>query len=222
MNEYLEKVFLFLSDKFHVERHNGILDLDENLNISFSKDDLVQEYRDYKELEEDLDDYIDENNLDDLKDYEIIVKHFKNEVKFNCFEPVQAVLVDFKEYITKKIDKTLSEYAKLDDNFDKQINKYIEDLKEKGANYLIDNAENIVKMKNIKDYIYSYKTYNLEELNILCKNENLLQNIVENYPNKLSSIDFESFVHDSIYENFKMEISNNENLNKEIDDEEEM
>lgn len=222
MNEYLEKVFLFLSDKFNAEKSDGILDLDKNFNISFSKDDLVQEYRDYKELEEDLDDYIDENNLDDLKDYKIIVKHFENKFDFISFEPVQAVLDDFKEYMAQKIEKILSKYAELDENLDKQINKYIENLKEKGPNCLVDNAENIVKMKNIKNYIYSFKTYSLNELNILCKDENLLQNIVENYPSKLSSIDFESFVHDSIYENFKMEISNNENLNKEIDDEEEL
>lgn len=79
-----------LSDSSIIDYENG---------MSISLDELEEEYEKYIKLQDKIDDYIEENDLDDVINKDQIKNHFSR-INENCFKFNQAVLKDFVDYMT--------------------------------------------------------------------------------------------------------------------------
>lgn len=75
----------------------------ENEN-SISIDELEDEYYKYLDLQQEIEEYAEDNDLDDVNDKKEIERHF-DYIDNDLFEFNQAVLVDFVEYMSIKINK---------------------------------------------------------------------------------------------------------------------
>lgn len=89
----------------------------ENRN-SISIDELEDEYYKYLDLQQEIEEYAEENDLDNISDKEKIERHF-NYIDKNLFEFNQAILVDFIEYMTIKINKINENQRKANMMFNK-------------------------------------------------------------------------------------------------------
>lgn len=69
---------------------------------SISKSEIEEEYYRYLELNNNINDYIEENDLDDIKDMKKIAEHFNLDEKY--FFIGQAALIDFVDYMKIKIE----------------------------------------------------------------------------------------------------------------------
>lgn len=94
LDKYFEKI------KERLEGNNtsdtDIIDFGDNLSISRSE--IEEQYYNYINLQNEIDDYVEDNDLDNITDRETIKAHF-NKIDENCFEIGQAVLVDFVDYM---------------------------------------------------------------------------------------------------------------------------
>lgn len=102
LNEYFKRILELTkgdntSDRDIIDYENG---------FSISKEEVREEYYKYKELEAEIDTYIEENDLDDVKDQDKIKEHFA-EYK-ECFIYNQACLLDFPEFLVKKFSDKLN------------------------------------------------------------------------------------------------------------------
>lgn len=84
---------------------SDIIDYENGFSIDINE--IEEEYIKYKELQETIDDYIDENDLDNVIDCDKIKEHFSN-IDNDCFEFNQATLKDFDEYMTIIINEKLA------------------------------------------------------------------------------------------------------------------
>ncbi len=66
--------------------------------------EFEQEYYKYKDLEELIDDYIEDEDLDSVSDEKQIKKHFANEISEDLFLYNQGLLKDFVDYMITKIN----------------------------------------------------------------------------------------------------------------------
>lgn len=75
---------------------------------SISKDEIESEYYKYLDLQSKIDDYIEENDLDDTNQEDIkqVIKQFPETEGFLLWN--QACLVDFPNYMSLKIEHMLS------------------------------------------------------------------------------------------------------------------
>lgn len=94
------------------ERTNGnnvncddIIDYSNGKSISLNE--IENEYYKYLELQDDIDTYIEDNDLDDVIDSDTIKEHFKDKIDTELFELNQAVLEDFVKYMIIKIKKEI-------------------------------------------------------------------------------------------------------------------
>lgn len=131
--------------------NSEIIDYDNENSIDIYQ--LEDEYYKYLDLCEKISDYIEENDLDDSKDIEEIEKHFK-EIDGDLFEFHQAVLVDFVEYMTIKLNKQNENQRKANMIFNKsgsgsittKITIPIKWTRELG--FTSENREAIIKLEN--------------------------------------------------------------------------
>lgn len=65
---------------------------------------IEDEYYKYKELEEEIDNYINDEYLDSVNDSDKIKAHFKNQIDEDLFLFNQGFLKDFVEYMIAKIE----------------------------------------------------------------------------------------------------------------------
>ena len=97
--ELLDKYFneILLNTKGDNTSDRDIIDYENGQSIN--KDEIEKEYYKYLDLQEEIDNYIEENDLDDVFDKEKIIKHFSN-INENCFKLDQAVLKSFADYMS--------------------------------------------------------------------------------------------------------------------------
>ncbi len=75
------------------------------LSDSYDDDPIAQLYIEYCEMEDLLDWYIEDNDLDDCCDYEQIVNHFSDWEEKGYFRYNQAILIEFEDFaLSKAID----------------------------------------------------------------------------------------------------------------------
>lgn len=84
------------SDTDIIDYKNG-----ESIHIS----DIEKEYYNYLDLVDNIDIYIESNDLDDVFDADEIKKHFADTVDEDLFLFNQACLKDFVDYMVTKINK---------------------------------------------------------------------------------------------------------------------
>lgn len=151
--EKLNRYFEEIKEKTYGDNSSNseIIDYDNGNSIDIYQ--LEDEYYKYLDLCEKISDYIEENDLDDSKDIEEIEKHFK-EIDGDLFEFHQAVLADFVEYMTIKLNKQNEKQRKANMIFNKsgsgsittKITIPIKWTRELG--FTSENREAIIKLEN--------------------------------------------------------------------------
>lgn len=120
--EELVKYFERIKEKTEGSNTSNSEIIDYENGNSISLDEIEEEYYKYLDLQEEIDEYTEENYLDNVSDKEEIKKHFKNKIDEDLFEFNQAVLVDFVEYMTVKIEKQNKNQRKANMLFNKNGN----------------------------------------------------------------------------------------------------
>ena len=103
MNTEIKKVMKEIAERFMGEINGtyDTIDFDDRTYITIET--LQEEYEKYKELEKQIDDYIEENDLDDVIDSEKIMNHFNLNWNY-WFMSDQARLASFNKIIIYKIE----------------------------------------------------------------------------------------------------------------------
>lgn len=83
--------------------NSDIIDYENGTSISI--DEVESEYRNYLDLQDEIANYVEENDLDDVANKNEIKEHFANKIDEDLFEFNQSVLKDFVDYMTTKINK---------------------------------------------------------------------------------------------------------------------
>ena len=99
--------------------------IDYSNGNSISIDEVEKEYYKYKELEEEIDNYIEDEYLDDVLDADKIKEHFKYRIDEDLFLYNQAYLKDFCEYMSTKKEKQNENMRKANDIFGKNGNGFV-------------------------------------------------------------------------------------------------
>lgn len=97
----MDKYFKEINEILGGSITEDIIDFGDNQSISLAE--IEQEYLVYKSIEDEIDEYIEENDLDDLADYDTITSHFSKYESYFSFP--QAVLIDFVKFVVKRIYK---------------------------------------------------------------------------------------------------------------------
>ncbi len=92
---------------------------------SITIEEIKKEYYNYKELENNIDNYIEENDLDDVLDRNQIKEHFKEIEVNNLFRIDQACLENFVDYMIIKINKENENIRKANIIFNKNGNGFL-------------------------------------------------------------------------------------------------
>ena len=103
--ELLKKFFEEIKLKTHGDNtsNSEIIDYDDGTSISI--DEVEQEYYNYLDLQDEISEYIEENDLDDVINKDEIKRHFADKINEDLFEYNQAVLKDFVDYMAVKLNK---------------------------------------------------------------------------------------------------------------------
>lgn len=99
--------------------NSDIIDYENGTSISIAE--IEEEYKKYIDLQEEIDEYIENNYLDNVLDKEAIKKHF-SEIDEDLFEFNQAILKEFDEYMIIKINKNNKNIRKANLMFNKNGN----------------------------------------------------------------------------------------------------
>ena len=100
--------------------NSEIIDYENGNSIDIRQ--IEEEYYKYIELQDEISDYIEDNDLDDVSDKNEIIEHYKDKIDEDLFEFGQAVLVNFIEYMTIKIKKQNAKQRKANMMFNKNGN----------------------------------------------------------------------------------------------------
>lgn len=101
--------------------NSEIIDYENGNSIDI--DQVKNEYYNYLDLQQEISDYIEENDLDDIIDKDKIKNHF-SEIDDDLFEFSQAVLKKFVDYMVIKINKKNESQRKINIIFGKNGNGY--------------------------------------------------------------------------------------------------
>lgn len=104
-SELLNKYFKEIKEKTGGDNTSCSDIIDYENGSSITKSEIEEEYYKYLDLQEEIGDYIESNDLDDVKDEKAIKEHFRNNIDSDYFELNQAVLEDFVPYMIIKIKK---------------------------------------------------------------------------------------------------------------------
>lgn len=79
---------------------------------SITFDEIKEEYIKYQKLDEDIEKYAEDNNLDTLSvsDRNAIIEQFKDKVDIDLFSRCYGILRDFTDYMIRKIEKENENY----------------------------------------------------------------------------------------------------------------
>lgn len=123
--ENLRKYFNIIKEKTNGNNSSNseIIDYDNGNFISI--DMIEEEYYKYLELADEIDNYIEENYLDDVLDKDAIKKHFADKIDQNLFMFNQAVLLDFTDFMAEKIKKENEKIRNVNISFGKNGNGYM-------------------------------------------------------------------------------------------------
>lgn len=176
--------------------NSEIIDYENGNSVDIEQ--IENEYYNYLELQQEISDYIEENELDDVKDKERIKAHFRT-VDEDLFEYSQGVLLNFVPYMVSKIRKQNENQRKANIIFGKNGNGYtttkitlpvtwVDKLgfseKDKSAIVTVNNSEIIIK----KDVLETdrYVTRDREAGNEIEHFNTLLEarNAIEEYERK--------------------------------------
>lgn len=116
--EELIKYFEEIKEKTRGNNTSNSEIIDYENGNSISIDELEDEYYKYLDLQQEIEEYAEENDLDNISDKEEIERHF-NYIDKDLFEFNQAILVDFIEYMTIKINKINENQRKANMMFNK-------------------------------------------------------------------------------------------------------
>ena len=105
--EFLKKCFNLVLEKCHRDNSSDEDIIDFENGQSIDKSFIENEYEKYIDLQNKIDDYIEENDLDDtsLNDIKIVEENIpesKDYLRYN-----QACLIDFEDYIVKVVENEL-------------------------------------------------------------------------------------------------------------------
>lgn len=101
--------------------NSEIIDYENGNSIDI--DQVKNEYYNYLDLQQEISDYIEENDLDDVADKDKIKNHF-NKIDDDLFEFNQAALKYFVDYMVIKINKKNESQRKINIIFGKNGNGY--------------------------------------------------------------------------------------------------
>lgn len=118
----LEKCFREIMEKTggNCSSNDEVIDYTNGNSVSLNE--IEDEYQKYLELEEEIDDYVNENDLDDVFDKDKIINHFKDVEDY--FKLDQACLKDFVDCMEIKINKQNSQIRKANMIFNKNGNGF--------------------------------------------------------------------------------------------------
>ena len=101
--------------------NSEIIDYENGNSIDI--DQVKNEYYNYSDLQQEISNYIEENDLNDTTDKDKIKNHF-SEIDDDLFEFSQAVLKNFVDYMVIKINKKNESQRKINIIFGKNGNGY--------------------------------------------------------------------------------------------------
>lgn len=98
--------------------------IDYSNREAISIQEIEDEYYNYLKLVDDIDEYINDNDLNDTnsEDMKNIINHFNGIVDEDLFDYRQACLIDFVDYMIKKINKRNDKIRKANIMFNKNGN----------------------------------------------------------------------------------------------------
>lgn len=134
--------------------NSEIIDYENGNSIDIRQ--IEEEYCKYIELQDEISDYIEDNDLDDVSDKNEIIEHYKDKIDEDLFEFGQAVLVNFVEYMTIKIKKQNAKQRKANMMFNKNGNGAdttritIPVIWAKKLGFTAENREAIIKLEENK------------------------------------------------------------------------
>lgn len=134
--------------------NSEIIDYENGNSIDIRQ--IKEEYCKYIELQDEISDYIEDNDLDDVSDKNEIIEHYKDTIDEDLFEIDQAVLVNFVAYMTTKIKKQNAKQRKANMMFNKNGNGAdttritIPVIWAKKLGFTAENREAIIKLEENK------------------------------------------------------------------------
>lgn len=96
----------------------------ENGN-SITIDEIEEAYFKYLELQDEIDEYIEDNDLDDVINKDEIIEHFRYQISEDLFMSNQACLENFEDYMTTIIKKQNENIRKANVIFGKNGNGFL-------------------------------------------------------------------------------------------------
>lgn len=134
--------------------NSEIIDYENGNSIDIRQ--IKEEYCKYIELQDEISDYIENNDLDDVSDKNEIIEYYKDTIDEDLFEIDQAVLVNFVAYMTTKIKKQNAKQRKANMMFNKNGNGAdttritIPVIWAKKLGFTAENREAIIKLEENK------------------------------------------------------------------------
>ena len=123
-NEDLRRFFNDIKERTSGDNTSNSDIIDYQNGESMHIDDIKDEYYNYLELVEQIDNYIEDEDLDNINDQDKIKTHFKNKIDEDLFLFNQGLLKDFVEYMIIKINKNNENIRKANMIFNKNGNGY--------------------------------------------------------------------------------------------------
>ena len=97
----LRNCFERISEKLNGAITDDAMDFADGTSFYF--DELEELYELYNEIEDEIDSWIEENDLDDVANEEAIKEHFTQYEEYFCLN--QACLIDFEKFVISKLNK---------------------------------------------------------------------------------------------------------------------
>lgn len=122
--DLLDKYFNVIKEKTNGDNTSDWNIIDYENGTTIDKTQIENEYYKYLGLQEEIDDYVEENDLDDVFDRDKIVEYFSKKIDENCFMFNQAVLKDFTDYLATIINNKNEKIRKANMIFNKNGNGF--------------------------------------------------------------------------------------------------
>ena len=102
--DLLRKYFKEIKEKTNGDNTSNSEIIDYRNGTCLTTEMLEEEFEKYQKLAQEIEEYIEKNDLDDVINEDEVKKHFKK-IDEDLFEYNQAILKDFDEYMAIKINK---------------------------------------------------------------------------------------------------------------------
>lgn len=159
----MEKINNLLNGELTNDLKYSVIDYEFNNEIkSLWSDEVEKLYQEYTDLQDEIDRFIENNELDDVLDKETIINHFVNNniIGNFYFEINQAVLVDFEQFVVYYLEYRDRKEDLIEKLVDFEAKYDIFDMEERTK----ENIENDLKtIKDIENYSNYYKKILMSE-----------------------------------------------------------